>query len=167
MEFLFSHDPLTGLFNRRGFFREIHNKIEESVGKNFILSIYSFDMDNLKQINDNHGHSEGDFSIMAISSSLVKAAEGEDYIIARFGGDEFIAARISEVEADDNYVERFCGCLEQLHRESGKPYRIVASCGSGRASITPDIKIDEVISTADMMMYSEKAIHKRSSPRTD
>ena len=123
--------------------------------------IVSVDLDNLKGINDTYGHHEGDNAITTIAKAL-GAASGKNDIVARFGGDEYIAAGVC---LTDNYAEdflnRFNEYLENYNASSGKPYLIEASCGT--CSLTPasEKSIDEFIKSADELMYAQKAIHRK------
>lgn len=81
------HDPLTGLYNRRG----CHQQLERSVAsatanpaRPFCLVL--LDMDNLKEINDSHGHAAGDLALQAMAGRL-RALCGPDDWIGRWGGD--------------------------------------------------------------------------------
>ena len=75
-------DPLTGLQNRRAFDDRLNGT---HPGRYAVLAI---DLDNLKDINDAHGHEAGDHALRAAASVLSSAVRGED-LLARVGGDEF------------------------------------------------------------------------------
>lgn len=80
-------DPLTGLYNRRGFLDTLHRLTN---GTTDDLAVVLADIDGLKALNDNRGHAAGDRALLAVatvlSSTLLDAS-----IIARIGGDEFAA----------------------------------------------------------------------------
>ena len=89
LENLYNRDVLTGLYNRRGyeqFFEKIYNRCKAKGRK---VAIMIIDMDDLKMVNDNYGHSEGDYSLCAIAESLLFAAKNGE-ICLRTGGDEFV-----------------------------------------------------------------------------
>ena len=85
-----NHDSLTGLCNRK-YFSELLEKeircIEESGGSN---ALFFLDLDRFKHINDTYGHAAGDRLLVQIADVLRKRLREED-ILARFGGDEFVA----------------------------------------------------------------------------
>ncbi|MBO5087548.1 MAG: GGDEF domain-containing protein, partial [Lachnospiraceae bacterium] len=83
-------DHLTGVLNRRGFLNTARQIIgdEANYGKRAI-AIYA-DMDNLKIINDEFGHDEGDYSLKTIAQALTESFRQSD-LVARMGGDEFAA----------------------------------------------------------------------------
>ncbi|MGH9014928.1 MAG: PAS domain S-box protein, partial [Acidimicrobiia bacterium] len=77
------HDPLTGLYNRRGLEIAALQRADHHDA-----SLLFVDVDDLKRINDGHGHASGDAALVAIARILREAA-GEHHIAARIGGDEF------------------------------------------------------------------------------
>jgi diguanylate cyclase len=81
------NDPLTGLFNRRGFEQAI-GKVYESTAELPGASLLLADLDRFKQINDSHGHLVGDQVLRAFAQVLRSRIKGAD-IAARLGGDEF------------------------------------------------------------------------------
>jgi diguanylate cyclase (GGDEF)-like protein len=84
---LAERDELTGLYNRRGFFGLAQRQIEDSLS--YPMMIIFSDIDDLKSINDTHGHPEGDFAIRQVAEILTQTFRGGD-IVARIGGDEFV-----------------------------------------------------------------------------
>jgi diguanylate cyclase (GGDEF)-like protein/PAS domain S-box-containing protein len=82
-----AHDPLTGLYNRRYFLRQLENEFTggESGRHHAVLFM---DLDRFKLVNDLHGHAAGD-RILADVSQRLHAAMREGDIFARVGGDEF------------------------------------------------------------------------------
>lgn len=166
MRHLYYHDPLTGLYNRRGFFDSMKRIISSKSDGQHILNIYSLDMNDLKYINDTFGHSDGDFAIKTMSKALIDAAQGCECIAARFGGDEFVAAIVTSGTDDGNhYAEVFRAELKELSDNSGKPYSIVASCGFSHKVISKGLLIDDLVRESDVLMYIEKANYKRSKSR--
>lgn len=81
-------DPLTGLWNRRGFEPLIEQAIARTGRTGEAIAIVVIDVDRFKQINDRHGHGVGDEALVSVSRALVGAIRPTD-IAARLGGDEF------------------------------------------------------------------------------
>ena len=79
-----STDPLTGLRNRRGFYRSA-SKLFAAETRTLCLSVVMLDLDNFKRINDTHGHATGDRILVAIADTL-----------RRIGGAETVIARSAE-----------------------------------------------------------------------
>ena len=169
MEKLYTYDPLTELYNRRGFYQLIVPEFENAVktGKT-IVAIVSADLDGLKYINDNFGHAEGDNAIKTAAAALSYAAVNGE-ICARFGGDEFVVAGtldISSEEYSEAFKRRFDEYLENYNKTSGKPYYVASSIGITCCS-PKEATVDELIKLSDDLMYADKATRKivRSKPR--
>lgn len=84
---LASEDPLTGLPNRRRLDELLTRALAEPTSS---LTIAYVDLDGLKQVNDRHGHGAGDVLLCGVAAAL--GTIGDDHVVARIGGDEFIVA---------------------------------------------------------------------------
>ena len=82
-------DPLTGLSNRRAFFRLAGEHVLRSAARNEPLSLLMIDIDKFKAINDTHGHAAGDDIIANLAATLRESIRQSD-IACRFGGEEFV-----------------------------------------------------------------------------
>lgn len=152
------HDPMTGLYNRRGFYKYVKNiSAEENSGNKVWL--FSVDMDYLKYINDTFGHTEGDTAIKTMANALIYACCGKE-ICARFGGDEFAVAGIGGDNYPEEYMGRVRAYLDDFNASSGKPYKVGMSCGWAMVTGTLANGIDEFIRTADARMYEDKRRRK-------
>jgi len=89
LAWLADHDPLTRLFNRRRFEKELHKAQLEARRFNHTNALIFLDIDQFKFINDSSGHQAGDQLLIMVANTLLKAVRNTD-IIARFGGDEFV-----------------------------------------------------------------------------
>lgn len=83
-------DDLTGLYNMRAFSAILHRAFKQSVRHSHPLSVVMIDCDNLKLVNDTHGHEAGNRLLQEVVRSIRAELRGSD-VVARFGGDEFIA----------------------------------------------------------------------------
>ncbi len=86
---LASHDPLTGLPNRRAFADAVDRTLRDAspdIGSP--MSIAMIDLDNFKRVNDMFGHAAGDSVLQAIAGALEQVTRPGDFV-ARIGGDEF------------------------------------------------------------------------------
>ncbi|OVX06080.1 hypothetical protein BME42_05115 [Klebsiella pneumoniae] len=77
-------DPLTGLYNRRGF-----EKMYESISSGKQVNIIAIDIDHFKQVNDRFGHDAGDKVLQELATLLKEICRENDFI-CRFGGEEFV-----------------------------------------------------------------------------
>src|SRR5436190_552122 len=82
------HDPLTGLYNRRGFDEHLGAAISRSLRYGWSFGLVILDLDGFKAINDRLGHQGGDAVLRAVGERLRHGMRGGD-IAARVGGDEF------------------------------------------------------------------------------
>lgn len=160
---MYIRDALTGLYNRRGFYGEFTRQMKNLAGKDIRIFMASVDLDHLKSINDNFGHSEGDVAIKAIADALSEAA-GDKGICARFGGDEYVALCLwkagTEPEAFvDIFEKRLQSWISQWNATERKAYELGASTGIIMESIQDVNEIDELMKKADDHMYDCKVRH--------
>ncbi len=150
---LANRDEMTGLFNRRGMEHEL-GKIDMSSQTDEWL-VYVVDMDGLKYINDTFGHPEGDFALKTVSAAIMSIARLDD-ICVRAGGDEFyiVGAGPYDEEQCRRRYDDFLKNLDNMSRNAGKPYPVLASIGFAHGPLSRDI--DDVLSEADVKMYESK-----------
>lgn len=82
-------DPLTGLFNRRGFLNAAKPKIEQCQKDRAPIALIMADLDHFKAVNDVHGHEAGDAVLIEAAQRFKNAARSGDFV-ARWGGEEFL-----------------------------------------------------------------------------
>ena len=154
-------DFMTSLYNRRGFYTKIKPRLDDCVNKKYDLMIVFTDMDGLKVINDTHGHAEGDNAIKSLATLLVKSA-GEDMIVARFGGDEFVVAGVfpDGKATAEKFKRTFNKNLAKFNELSGLPYKISSSFGVTVTTPDDDTNLDALIEYADTIAYRQKAKRK-------
>jgi diguanylate cyclase (GGDEF)-like protein len=151
-----SHDPLTGLPNRRGFHQLGSALLADPVQPRLVGVL--LDLDGFKKINDTLGHDAGDEVLVTVASRLVTYAGGD--LVARFGGDEFVGLLTSP--ATD--CCQLHGVAEQLANAVAKPMRIhehqlTVTASIGLAPVEPGgaVQLCEVLRRADRAMYRVKS----------
>ena len=159
------HDYLTGLYNRRGFLRELERRLSLPESRDRTLTLFSMDMDGLKGINDIYGHQEGDYAIQCLAEALRKETEPGG-ICARYGGDEFSFAFLAEKSFRPALGE-IRSRLETAAREISGPkkYQICASLGAFSCPVSDLPSLDEILAEADRALYADKSARKQSSSR--
>ncbi len=147
-------DELTGIYNRRGFIEGVYSSMKRHCGRRAVI-IYA-DMDNLKQINDMFGHDEGDYAIKKASEILRECVRSND-IIARFGGDEFVAyAMIYESDFKDMFMKRLNNICSRINRTNNKPYNITISVGVYEFICSKNSDLNKIMHEADKILYTNK-----------
>ncbi len=166
LEEMHIRDALTGIYNRRGFYKYALQLLKKCRKDKKSAVIFSIDMDGLKFINDTFGHIEGDKAIQAISDTLVKIS-GEGAVCARFGGDEFaVIMELREGVTADDMTEKFHQELERINSGGRFPYKIALS--SGYEPLNEEgISIDEALRRADIKMYKAKRLKKTAPHISD
>ncbi|MBR4223840.1 MAG: GGDEF domain-containing protein [Oscillospiraceae bacterium] len=147
-------DPMTGIYNRRGFYMRMAELTESGTTS---FSLFSVDLDRLKYINDTFGHYAGDKAII-MAADIVHRAAGQGAVCARFGGDEFIVV-IPDGEDAVRYIDRVNEEAEAVNASGKEPFRIGVSIGRADLRITDRENIDTAMKAADEKMYECKRRH--------
>lgn len=156
LDAMMSHtDPLTGLHERRGFYRSALAVIPESPGESVPFSVVMVDLDGFKKFNDQHGHAMGDQVLIAVADNLRRASRVNS-VVARVGGDEFLIAETSAAAAARETAENLLAAV------AATPWAITASLG---VATVPEISgddqstrplIERLVAAADAAMYDAK-----------
>ncbi|MBR4555330.1 MAG: GGDEF domain-containing protein [Ruminococcus sp.] len=160
VEELSQFDQLTGLYTRGGSQRVLDRLISKLRDQRRPITVIMSDLDNLKYINDNFGHNEGDFAIRAVASAL-KASCPDNSVCIRMGGDEMAAFIATSAPMEDIKAE-FEARLKTISKNAGKPYPITASIGVYRSSKELIPSFEEMLRSADEIMYAVKAEHRKN-----
>lgn len=159
---LYITDELTKLYNRHGFFDATQESLASPYNSGRKALFAYIDMDNLKQVNDIYGHKEGDFALNSIADTL-RSSFPNGSIIARFGGDEFVAFTM---DIDEDSINRITRTLEEnsqfINETSEKPYYIEFSYGFTDFTSRPDLRLEDVMIKADEALYVNKRYKRKS-----
>ena len=157
---LADRDPLTGLYNRRRFLEEFDRVASERRRFEESAVLLLLDLDDLKSINDEHGHHFGDRALLVMARALVESVRTTD-VVARLGGDEFVVLLTrTNQEATDRVTNAIAARLSASSLTSpAGPVYIRASFGA--ATLIVDSDFDETVHRADQQMYANKR-----APRT-
>ncbi len=149
-------DELTGLHNRRGFSILTQQQLKIAERKETGFWVLFADLDKLKWINDSFGHKQGDLALKATANILRKCFRKSD-IIARIGGDEFAVLTIDTPEKSGNIlIERLRDTLTQYNAKSKQQYKLSLSIGAVFYDPQRPLSIDELLASADSLMYRQK-----------
>ena len=157
-------DELTGLYNRRGFLTLARQQLKMADRMHRGLFLLFSDLDDLKNINDDYGHPEGDRALENVAG-ILKDTFREPDILARIGGDEFVVLAIEGTSAGSSEVlsSRFFNQLEAFNEKEERPYRVSVSLGIVRQMPGEATTIEELMAQADRLMYEKKRQKKNSS----
>lgn len=155
LQYLGSHDVLTGLYNR-AFFEEEMARLGR--GRQWPVSVVVADLDGLKAANDSRGHAEGDKLIRRAAEVLQESVRGED-VVARIGGDEFaILLPGTGEESARMAVSRIRNLVSLNNQYHQTP---VLSLSLGVHTGEAGSRLADVLRAADDAMYEEKRQHHR------
>ena len=157
--YLASRDRLTGLFNRGHFDRALGAAMQSASRDGLPLSLALLDLDHFKQINDLHGHAQGDRALCQVADRLVGAMRRTD-IVARYGGEEFVILMPGTLR------EAALVRMEQLRREiaetaldvgDGQTFTINFSAGiAGTPADVPASSPQALVTCADTRLLTAK-----------
>lgn len=155
-------DDLTELYNRRGFFAIAaeHFKVADRYRRKIYLLF--MDLDNLKKINDTHGHPIGDQALVCIADILKTTFRSSD-VKGRIGGDEFavflVDASQEGLEAAESRLRKN---IEAYNDSEKNPFRLSVSIGTSHYDPLQPCTVDELLERADKIMYEEKRRKSRT-----
>jgi len=158
LEFHATRDPLTELHNQRVFWELLENEIARAKRYDERVALLVIDVDNFKSINDGHGHAFGDTYLQGLAGVIRAATRGGD-IVARYGGDEFVAILPATGLGEAMHVASRILALA-AHRGLTDPQGRALACSvSIGLAVYPDHAADrkDLFLFADNMMYRAKA----------
>jgi diguanylate cyclase (GGDEF)-like protein len=148
-------DTMTGLFNRRGFVEVAHQLMARQARKNESVSVLMFDLDHFKGINDTYGHAVGDMALRLFGTTVAGTLRAND-IVARFGGEEFVAMLPGTLTEAVIAADRVRQAFEEAARVvGGHPLRATVSVGASSGEAR-GADVEELIRDADAALYRAK-----------
>ena len=153
-------DELTGLYNRRGFMALAERQLKLARRSSRGMMLFAMDVDRLKQINDSHGHLEGDRALKRTADVLEETFRDSD-VVARLGGDEFAVLAIEASGHSETTIKtRLFECLKSINAEQSR-HEISLSLGVARFDPCSRTSIRELMVKADQAMYEQKRRRSR------
>lgn len=157
LEFISRHDGLTKCLNKNAAMEALEREIAHSRRHGNKLAIMLFDLDNFKDINDTHGHLEGDRILVEFAKKVKASLRASDQL-TRFGGDEFMAIL---PDADLEQARLVANRFQEAGRES-QPIAWSVSIGIS-AWLDPDDSLDALLTRADKALYKSKALGRNQT----
>ncbi len=149
------HDVLTGLPNRRFFLQSLESRVGRCQRYGDNCAVLFLDVDNLKKINDSHGHGAGDIVLARLAEILRLHIRASD-VAARIGGDEF-GLLLDNLDADE--VEKKIGFLVNQFAKTNCSYAdqpVSFGATIGYSFVGPKDTVEGLMSRADAAMYRAK-----------
>ncbi len=150
-----NRDFLTGLYNRRYFFKDMESYFAQATQNSESFAIAMIDIDNFKKINDTYGHDLGDKAIVNLSE-ILRSNIGQNDIVSRFGGDEFcvVLKNISPSSATEVF-ERLRQQVQNSVTLSDKGEDVYFTISIGVA-LNHEDTLEDTVNQADLMLYNAK-----------
>ncbi len=157
-------DDLTGLYNRRGFLILSRQLLKLARRNGRAVLVFSCDVNQLKSINDLHGHAAGDACLVRCAAALKETFRKSD-IVGRFGGDEFVVLALETAgDSETAILRRLREVIDRRNRE-GSDWALSLSVGTARSEGLDRTSLAELLITADQQMYEDKQTQLGASAR--
>ncbi len=154
-------DEMTGFLNRRAYEAQLEYYRRNPMPDNLVVTV--FDINQLKYVNDNFGHTAGDELICGFADIVrkMKPLEGENGKVFRTGGDEFVGMFCLSPEG---FTAGEKVLFDLISKWKGKLVKNMAvACGRACRVDYPDLSIDELAKIADQNMYKSKSEFYRNN----
>ncbi len=150
-------DPLTKIYNRRGFFNRIAPFLAMARRENSSVGIVIADIDDFKKVNDIHGHPKGDETIRAAANAIKENTRKSD-ICGRYGGEEFIVFLNLQKEIS---LDKLCRRINEASKQSfrddcGIEATISLGATSGKLTSPDEQELSFLIDRADKNLLRAK-----------
>ncbi len=163
LKFQASHDPLTGLRNRRYMMEQLNQGVSQALRYRHPFTVVMLDLDHFKNVNDKHGHAAGD-KVLSHMARVLRGGMRESDVPGRWGGEEFIVLLPhTDIKGAQQATEQWLGHLTAapLVLASGVPVSVSFSAGVASLDVMKkgaDVKVvvDQLLHMADVRMYLAK-----------
>ena len=154
LDFIATHDEMTGIYNRRQFFYLASKRFKETKKNLYAVMI---DIDKFKAVNDKYGHSIGD-EVIKIVTKTIAGSISKDTIFGRIGGEEF--ALICNIESEAIIMQNIESIREKIEKlevkaHNGEIVKFTISEGVSKAKVKTK-NLDELLKEADIALYEAK-----------
>ncbi|RJP93699.1 MAG: diguanylate cyclase [Desulfobacteraceae bacterium] len=150
-----THDPLTGMLNRRAILNHLHKELSRARRHGGLLGIGMCDIDHFKRVNDTYGHQTGDEVLCGLTHILSESIREYDSL-GRMGGEEFLVITPMKAGTDPASVfDRLCTQVAEspITTRSGA---LSVTLSIGAAYATAESTVDELLEAADAALYRAK-----------
>ncbi len=157
---LYIKDSLTGSYNRFGMERFFSDIKKKCVMSKHNMQLSFIDLDNLKKINDEYGHEEGDRVISQAAKILMECTN--KFSVVRYGGDEFLVMGNVKVEKEvEDYWKRVDKEVDAYNASGKGRAELSITMGYKLFEVRPETSLEECINEVDKIMYQKKKEKKK------
>ncbi len=151
-----THDPLTGMLNRRAILVHLDQELARATRRGEALAVGMCDIDHFKRINDTYGHQAGDEVLRGLTKILNDNLRKYDSV-GRMGGEEFLM--IVPLKEETDYMSLFTRVCAQVAASTimTRAGALSVSVSIGVACAVAGSTVDEILGTADVALYRAKA----------
>lgn len=152
-------DPLTRVFNRRGFDQQLASLLAQPTGPGTEHCLVMLDIDHFKKVNDTHGHVMGDRVIQALGEVLRACVTDKTHAVARYGGEEFaILLPNCTLQQGLDLAETVRQRTRAMKIRDRKTQEVVltVSISGGVATLRPSDDASALVARADGALYQAK-----------
>lgn len=157
---LSSHDPLTGLWNRRAFDDRLSEEWRRAIRREHPVSLLFVDVDFFKLYNDEYGHRTGDKCLKAVANTMMNDFARGGEFVSRYGGEEFVVILPNiESSAAEKSAAHLLDTIHDLqvpHKDSSVSAYVTVSIGVATLTPTQDTNMDDLVEKADNALYDAK-----------
>jgi two-component system, cell cycle response regulator len=150
-----SHDPLTGIYNRRAILDHLRRQLALADRHGLTLAVASCDIDHFKQVNDTHGHQTGD-DVLSGLTAILKANLRQDDAVGRMGGEEFLI--VAAIRASTDRFALFDGIRRRVAETAlvTRSGNLHITLSIGVALADSDSTVDTLLERSDLALYQAK-----------
>jgi diguanylate cyclase (GGDEF)-like protein len=150
-----THDPLTGMLNRRAVLERLHQELTRASRNGDTWAVGMCDIDHFKQVNDTYGHQTGDEVLRGFARVLNESLRPYDSV-GRIGGEEFLV--IAPTKAGTDSASLFCRLCTRVaeSKMTTRSGQLAVTVSIGVACGYAGSKVDGILEAADAAMYRAK-----------
>jgi diguanylate cyclase (GGDEF)-like protein len=156
LEYLISHDVLTGAYSRRGFIQLAEAEVSRAHRMQREVALLMVDLDRFKLINDNYGHPTGDEVLQKFVEVSKECLRRED-LLGRYGGEEFMILLPDTSPIAARVVAERIRVAVSVTRLAAGARNVRFTVSVGIASVSDGISLDQLLKNADGAVYLAKS----------
>lgn len=158
-------DAMTGLANREHFQRELEQNYPQMLADGSLALLY-IDIDNLKRVNDAHGHVQGDALLVEFARRLRASCNGAA-LVSRYGSDEFLVVFAGLPNSLLAARRELTAHVERILEAARQPYRLEHASVVGSCSIGVALAPHDAVGQADLLRYADLALQQAKRNQRD